>query len=137
MRAFTRGIAAAAGAAALGIGAAGLAQADPAPAPPPAGFGAFVLTSGNDVAGLVCSPDVGTHPDPAGACDSIRTAGGDFSALPADAHRVCPLYIRADGYPASALGLWVDADGARIVDYRHSYGNGCFADAASGGVFGF
>ncbi|GAA4819200.1 SSI family serine proteinase inhibitor [Tomitella cavernea] len=138
MHTFTRTFVGAAGAAALSAGLfAGVAGAAPSGsiADSPVGFGAFVLTSGTDAAGLICPPDVGTHPDPAQACDSIRKAGGNFEALPRDMHVLCPMIYMPT--PARAVGVWVDAGGPRIVDYSHTYGNGCVAAAASGGVFGF
>lgn len=137
MHTITRTIIGAAGAAALGVGAfAGVAAAEPAtPAPPPPGGGLLLLTSGADVAGLVCAPDVGTHPDPAKACDAIRVAGGDFSTLPPERHMMCPMIYMPT--PATATGVWVDGDGPRLVQYSQTYGNACAANARSGGVFGF
>ncbi len=140
MRTIARAAAASAGAAALAIGVlAGSAAAAPAGSAgqQPGGFGAFVLTSDADSAGLICSPDLGSHPDPARACDSIRQAHGDFTALSGDPHTMCPYYMDIDGYPASALGFWIDAHGAHLADFRHNYANGCLARNQSGGVFGF
>ncbi len=138
MQTIRRTILGAAGAAVLGAGAfTGIAAAEPAaPAPPPpAGGGLLLLTSGNHVSGLICAPDVGTHPDPAKACNAIRVAGGDFTALPAEKRVMCPMIYRPT--PASAHGVWVDGDGPRFVDHSTVYGNECTAGVRSGGVFGF
>lgn len=140
MKTIGRGAAGVAGAAALGVGVlAGPAAAAPAASagPAPDGVGAFVLTSDADSAGLICSPDLGSHPDPARACDAIRHAHGDFTALSGDRHTMCPYYMDIDGYPVGALGFWIDAHGAHLVDFRHDYANGCIAGSRSGGVFGF
>ncbi|MDN5759206.1 MAG: subtilase-type protease inhibitor [Tomitella sp.] len=135
MNTITRTVIGAAGAALLGAGAfAGTAAAQPE-APPPPSFGAFFLTSNDNAAGLLCSPDVGTHPDPVKACDSIRTAGGDFEALPNEEHMMCPMIYKPS--PASALGVWIDQNGLQVVNYSHTYGNDCTASVSSGGVFGF
>lgn len=136
MHTIRRTILGAAGAAVLGAGAfTGVAAAEPAPAPPPPGGGMLLLTSGHDVAGLICGPDVGTHPDPAKACDAIRVAGGDFTALPAEKRVMCTMEYRPT--PASARGVWVGDDGPRFVDFSTVYGNECSAGVRSGGVFGF
>ncbi|QDQ98138.1 SSI family serine proteinase inhibitor [Tomitella fengzijianii] len=138
MHTITRTVIGTAGAAALSVGAfAGVAAAAPggSVADSPGGFGAFLLTSGTDVAGLTCSPDAGTHPDAAKACDSIRAAGGDFNALSAQANVACPLNYMPT--PASALGMWFDGNGAHVVNFSNTYGNACVASAGSGGVFGF
>lgn len=139
--ALSAGLSVTAAAIALGVSAfAGTAAAAPSgsvQSPPGPTFGAFVLTSGIDAATLTCSPDGGTHPDPEGACDAIRRAGGDFDALPTAQNRLCPMYISPGGYPVTAGGFWVDADGLRIIDTAHRYGNGCFAAVDTDGVFGF
>src|SRR5699024_8949356 len=58
------------------------------------GVGAFLLTSGGEVGAVLCGPDVGVHPDPAGACETIRSAGGDFENLPAEQHTMCTMILQ-------------------------------------------
>lgn len=99
------------------------------------GVGAFLLTSGGDVGAVLCGPDVGVHPDPAGACQAIRAAGGDFGRLPAAQDGLCTLILQPA--PAHAWGVWSGAEGIHAVDFAADYGNPCMATAQSGGVFGF
>ena len=99
------------------------------------GVGAFLLTSGDDVAAVLCGPDVGVHPDPAGACETIRAAGGDFENLPAEQGAMCTMILQPT--PAHAWGVWSGADGIDPVEFAADYGNPCMAAAQSGGVFGF
>ncbi|GEM_PF-5389443 len=99
------------------------------------GVGAFLLTSGGEVGAVLCGPDVGVHPDPAGACETIRSAGGDFENLPAEQHTMCTMILQPT--PAHAWGVWSGSDGIHPVEFAADYGNPCMAAAQSGGVFGF
>lgn len=142
MRIFTgdgarRGLLAVAAAAATLTATATVAAAAPGSADDGAGAGAgaFLLTSGSAVAAVLCGPDVGAHPDPARACESIRQADGDFGRLRAEQDTPCVLIHQPT--PAHAWGVWSGRDQLRTVDFGADYDNPCFAAAQSGGVFGF
>jgi hypothetical protein len=86
-----------------------------------------------DTVELICqlsTPDDGTHPNPAAACDSLRAVGGDFEQLP-DAGAPCTREY--DPHTVTATGRW---DGS-IVDYEETFANRCLAGVGTDYVFDF
>ncbi|MEY9210940.1 protease inhibitorprecursor [Thermobifida halotolerans] len=79
---------------------------------------------------LTCGPDGGTHPDPRGACDSLRAVDGHFARLPS-VPGPCPAVWAP--VTAVATGTW----GERTVSYAERFGNACEADVGTDGVFSF
>jgi hypothetical protein len=80
---------------------------------------------------LTCNPDGGTHPDPVRACDSLRSAGGDFKRLRPDPTIACTFVY--EPVQAYATGQWR----GRLVTFSRTYGNRCSAAVESGHVFDF
>lgn len=79
---------------------------------------------------LTCSPDAGTHPHPATACEAISNAEGDFHAIEGRTG-LCPLIY--DPVTVRATGVF---DG-RSVDYAETFSNACVAANTTGSVFAF
>lgn len=80
---------------------------------------------------LACNPDAGTHPDPTGACTSLRNVNGYFEKLPPDPAAICiDIYapVRVE-----AIGYW----GTRRVKYTETFSNDCIAAAETDFVFRF
>lgn len=80
---------------------------------------------------LACNPDAGTHPDPKGACTSLRNVNGYFEKLPVDPAAICiDIYapVRVE-----AIGYW----GTRRVKYTETFSNDCIAAAETDDVFRF
>lgn len=68
---------------------------------------------------LRCDPASGTHPDPEGACQVLRDAGGDFAKIPGQPGMLCP-----DVYdPVTAIASG-DYAGGQVI-FRHTYPNRC------------
>jgi len=81
---------------------------------------------------LNCDPDSGTHPRAKAACESLRSAKGDFAALGQNhASAPCPLVLRP--VVASAGGTWQ----GKPVKFTREFGNECEAAAKLGPVFDF
>jgi hypothetical protein len=87
--------------------------------------------SGNAAAvSLLCQPSGGTHPDPAGACNTLSMVDGDFDKVPHES-TLCPdIYAPVT---ATASGHWRN----RPVEYTHTYANSCLAAADSARIFTF
>lgn len=81
-----------------------------------------------DTVKLTCSPDGGTHPDPTGACDSLRAVRGVFEKLPSTGQ---PCMLIYDPHTARATGRW----GRTTVDYSATFSNRCFAAVGTDDVF--
>ncbi|WP_240136350.1 subtilase-type protease inhibitor [Streptomyces sp. MUM 178J] len=80
---------------------------------------------------LTCHPEPGgPHPDPAGACEAVSGAKGDFARLPGDPHLCTKEY---DPVIARAVGIW----NGKPVAWQKIYPNPCELDAATGTVFRF
>lgn len=81
---------------------------------------------------LNCDPDSGTHPRAKEACNSLRTAHGDFTSLSQNhANSPCPLVLRP---------VIVKADGTwrgKPVRFRQEFGNECEAAAKLGPAYSF
>ncbi|WP_018686484.1 SSI family serine proteinase inhibitor [Actinokineospora enzanensis] len=126
-----------AAAAACAVLAALLPSATAAAEPPPGiapVHALFVLSvsdrQGNlDAALLECAPDGGTHPDAGGTCAALSQVNGDFSRLPGNPGQLCTMEYAP--VTATAHGIW----GYRFVQFRHTYGNRCQLEAATGVVF--
>lgn len=80
---------------------------------------------------LACNPDAGTHPDPTGACTSLRKVNGYFEKLPPDPAAVC-IEVYAP-VRVEAIGYW----GTRQVKYTETFSNDCIAAAETDFVFRF
>ncbi|WP_431780456.1 subtilase-type protease inhibitor [Streptomyces chumphonensis] len=80
---------------------------------------------------LSCAPDAGTHPDAASACTQLAAANGDFTALPTNPDRFCPMVY--DPVVVTAEGVW---KGQR-VSFERTYGNTCVLSAEDHTVFAF
>jgi Subtilisin inhibitor-like len=85
---------------------------------------------------LSCTPDGGTHPTPAEACESLRQVNGDFFRLP-DVSGFCPAIF--DPHEARARGFWQSSPSspAVFVSYRETFVNRCAAAAGTDNVFRF
>ena len=77
---------------------------------------------------LKCEPTGGSHPDAAGACATLEQVDGDFDALLSQG-LFCPDYYAPVAVEVG--GKWRD----RTVTFEHEYGNRCFAEDQSEGVF--
>lgn len=98
-------------------------------------FGVVHLTLNGSEATLICGPDIGTHPDPRGACDSLRAVTGDVAALPSVPGMAC--YMIYAPVTATATGLWASADRVVVIDYSETFANDCIASVETDFVFGF
>ncbi|MEU8245082.1 SSI family serine proteinase inhibitor [Nonomuraea sp. NPDC048916] len=77
---------------------------------------------------LTCDPDGGNHPDPAAACDALRSVGGHLSRL----RRPNPICTREYApTKVSVKGSWR----GRNLSFSGSYPNSCLARAAVGAVY--
>jgi hypothetical protein len=87
-----------------------------------AGFAAAVKLS--------CDPPAGGHPKPAEACAVLRRVGADLGKLP-PGDRMCVLLYQP--VTAELKGVWR----GRPVAWRHTYGNTCEMNRATGVLFQF
>jgi hypothetical protein len=79
---------------------------------------------------LTCDPPGGGHPRPADACRTLRRAGGKPDNIRAAPTMCFMIYAPIT---AEVTGLW---RGGRIA-WRHSYGNRCELNRATGDLFAF
>lgn len=135
-----------AGPAALAVTAAGLvaltstaalaAPFGPDPVVPSANATSLVLTVapqqtvGHSVT-LRCNPAGGTHPNAAGACAALDSAGGDFTKLAPTAGRMCPHLVHP--VTVRANGTYRGAP----VAYAKTFNNSCEMDRATHPLFDF
>ncbi|MFJ2739535.1 SSI family serine proteinase inhibitor [Streptomyces sp. NPDC087440] len=135
MNRFHRALAVAAACAALLPAAAPAAwAADPAP------LGDLVLTKTYDFPSekppvsytLTCSPDGGTHTNPAAACATLRKVEGDFRALHGRQQYPCDQTWQ-EPVTVTAKGTW----NGTPVDWQYSHANSCFTERDTAGVFNF
>lgn len=107
---------------------------------------AGILASAAESSGQVlleCGPDGGTHPDPEGACDSLRAVNGEFDELPPIPGMMCidvydPVSVTVEGYWAQHSPEHPGLIGQpRDVDFQEGYSNRCQAAVQSDGVFDF
>ena len=87
-----------------------------------AGFAAAVKLS--------CDPPAGGHPKPAEACATLKQVGADLGKLPAG-DRMCVLLYQP--VTAELKGVWR----GEPVTWRHTYGNTCEMNRATGVLFQF
>ncbi|BAL86723.1 putative subtilisin inhibitor protein [Actinoplanes missouriensis 431] len=79
---------------------------------------------------LTCDPDSGGHPKTAEACATLRTIDADPDRLPAG-DKLCILLYQP--VTAEITGVWR----GRQVSWRHTYGNTCEMNRATGVLFRF
>ncbi|WP_433829308.1 SSI family serine proteinase inhibitor [Actinoplanes sp. CA-015351] len=79
---------------------------------------------------LTCDPVGGGHPKGAEACALLRTIDADPARLPAG-DRMCILLYQP--VTAELKGVWQGRD----VSWRHTYGNTCEMNRATGVLFQF
>ncbi|GLZ36853.1 SSI family serine proteinase inhibitor [Actinokineospora sp. NBRC 105648] len=85
--------------------------------------------TGHRDATLECAPDLGSHPDPTGACARLSQVNGNFSALNVNPDAFCTLEY--DPVVVTAHGRW----GSRFVWYAKRFSNPCALRAQTGAVF--
>ena len=80
---------------------------------------------------LLCSPDRGSHPDPAAACADLAEADGRVRDIPAESGACTKQFAPVT---VTAIGIWHGKP--RL--YKERFGNGCEAIGKTGGdVFDF
>jgi hypothetical protein len=80
---------------------------------------------------LKCSPAGGTHPNAAGACTALDSAGGDFEKLAPTTGRMCPHLVHP--VTVSAMGTYRSVP----VVYTKTFNNSCEMDRATHPLFDF
>lgn len=83
-----------------------------------------------DAVKLTCDPDGGGHPDPAAACRTLTTVGGNPDGLVAG-DSAC--YLIYQPVTATLTGTWH----GESADWKHTYGNLCELRRATGVLFDF
>jgi len=79
---------------------------------------------------LTCNPDGGTHPQPATACDALRSVNGHVENLPGNPG-ICPFIFAPQ--TATANGEWR----GHVVRFQQTYSNSCVLHRATTPVFDF
>jgi hypothetical protein len=79
---------------------------------------------------LHCDPAGGSHPAGAAACATLAAAGGDPGRIPAAPTMCMMIYAPV---LAEMSGTWR----GKSIDWRHSFGNSCEMQRATGVLFTF
>jgi hypothetical protein len=79
---------------------------------------------------LTC-PAGGTHPNAAGACTALNSAGGDIDKVPAQSGQMCPNIVRP--VTATATGTYR----SQPLSWSKTYNNTCEMQRATNPIFSF
>ncbi|HEX3826991.1 MAG TPA: SSI family serine proteinase inhibitor [Sporichthyaceae bacterium] len=111
------------------------ARADsPAPATSSAGTSLLLTVAPQQGTGhsvtLTC-PAGGTHPNAAGACSALNSAGGDIDKVSPKAGQMCPNFVRP--VTASATGTYQK----QPLSWSKTFNNACEMQRATNPIFTF